>query len=300
MTTQVLLFAVATDIHHDIMHDGPQRLQAFKDGAIQAGVDMAVQLGDFCQPTPANRSFLAQWEALDLPRYNVLGNHDMDGGFTRQDTVAYMSMPGRYYSFNRKGWHCVVLDGNDPSEPPLEGYARGVAADQRAWLTADLQSTDLPVLIFIHQSLDRGEVDGDREVLDVLVAHNQAVGRRQIVAVFSGHHHLDYAVCIDDIWHVQINSMSNYWMGDDFMQVRYSPAIDAAFPYIKYTAPYRDPLYAIVRVEPDGSIHIEGVESQWVAPTPSELGYLQAHGPGLPLAGASLRPGIATRRLPPL
>jgi Icc protein len=136
-------------------------------------------------------------------------------------------------------------------------------------------------------------------VLDVLTAHNQAVGRRQIVAVFSGHHHLDYAVCIDGIWHVQINSMSNYWMGDNFVQVRYSPAIDAAFPYIKYTAPYREPLYAIVRVEPDGPIHIEGVESQWVGPTPTELGYLQAHGAGLPLAGASLRPGIATRQLPP-
>ena len=237
MATQALLFAIATDIHQDIMHDGPQRLQAFIDAAIQSRVDMAVQLGDFCQPTPVNRSFLAQWEALDIPRYNVLGNHDMDGGFTRQDTVAYMSMPDRYYSFDRKGWHCVVLDGNDPSEPPLEGYARGVAADQRTWLAADLQSTDLPVLIFIHQSLDRGEVDGDREVLDVLAAHNQAIGRRQIVAVFSGHHHLDYAVCIDGIWHVQINSMSNYWMGDNFVQVRYSPAIDAAFPYIKYTAP---------------------------------------------------------------
>ena len=299
MATQAIRFALATDIHQDIMHDGPQRLEAFKDGAIKDQVDMAIQMGDFCQPTPTNRSFLAQWEALGLPRFNVLGNHDMNGGYTRQETVAYMSMPGRYYSFNRKDWHCVVLDGNDPSEPPMAGYASGVAADQRAWLAADLQGTDLPVLIFIHQSLDRGEVDGDREVLDLLAAHNQAVGWRKIVAVFSGHHHLDYTVCIDGIWHVQINSMSNYWMGDDFIKLRYSAAIDAAFPYIKYTAPYKDPLYAIVQVEQDGCIHIKGAESQWVGPAPSELGYLQAHGQDLPLAGASLRPGITTCRLPP-
>ena len=298
MTTQALIFAVATDIHQDIMHDGPQRLQAFIDAANQARVDMAIQLGDFCQPIPANRAFLAEWEALDVARYNVLGNHDMDGGFTRQDTVAYMSMSDRYYSFDRKGWHCVVLDGNDPSEPPQAGYARGVAANQRAWLAADLQGTDLPVLIFIHQSLDRGEVDGDRDVLDILAAHNRKVDWRQVVAVFSGHHHLDYAVSIDGIWHVQINSMSDYWLGDDFKHVRYSPAADAAFPNIKYTAPYKDPLYAIVRAEPDGSLYIEGIESQWVGPSPSELGYLQAHGAGLPLAGASLRPGIATRHLP--
>lgn len=297
MTTQALRFAIATDIHQDIMHDGPQRLQTFLDAAVQAQVDMVVQLGDFCQPTEANRSFLARWEALDLPRYSVLGNHDMDGGFTREDAVAYMSMPGRYYSFDQGGWHCIVLDGNDPSDPPVEGYARAVAADQRAWLAADLRGTDLPVLLFIHQSLDRGDVDGDQAVLDLLANHNRAVGRRQVVAVFSGHHHLDYAACIDDIWHVQINSMSNYWMGDPFKHIRYSEAIDAEFPYIKYTAPYRDPLYAIVCVEADGTLEIEGVESEWVGPTPDALGYLKAHGPQLPLAGDSLRPGIASRRL---
>ena len=299
MRTKAIYFAVATDIHHDIMHDGPQRLQTFIAAATRARVDMVVQLGDFCQPTEANRPFLAQWEALDLPHYSVLGNHDMDGGFTREDAVAYMSMPGRYYSFDRGGWHCIILDGNDPSDPPVAGYARAVAADQRAWLAADLRGTDLPVLLFIHQSLDREEVDGDRAVLNLLANHNRAVGHRQIIAVFSGHHHLDYAACIDGIWHVQINSMSNYWMGDPFKTVRYSTSIDAQFPYIKYTAPYRDPLYALVRVKPDGTIDIEGVESEWVGPTPDALGYLNAHGEALPFAGESLRPGIASRRLSP-
>ena len=88
-------------------------------------------------------------------------------------------------------------------------------------------------------------------------------------------------------------------MGDEGARLDVAASTPIYSHALEATAPYRDPLYAIVRVEPDGSIHIEGVESQWVGPTPSELGYLQAHGPGLPLAGASLRPGIATRRLPP-
>ncbi|NKB69555.1 MAG: alkaline phosphatase [Candidatus Latescibacteria bacterium] len=296
-TTQTLTFAVGTDIHQDIMHDGPKRLQAFVEAAAKAQVDMAIQLGDFCQPTAANRPFLSLWEKLDRPRYNVLGNHDMDGGFSRAETVAYMSMPNRYYAFDINGWHCVVLDGNDPSEPPLPGYPRGVDATQRAWLAADLQGTHLPVLVFIHQSLDRGDMDGGEAVLDLFDQINQIAGWQQIVAVFSGHHHLDYAASINGIWHVQINSMSNYWMGDDFQLVRYSDEIDAAFPYIKYTAPYKDPLYATVRVEPGGVIHIEGTESEWVGSSPADLGYALAHGGQLPLAGASLRPGIASRVL---
>jgi hypothetical protein len=233
-----------------------------------------------------------------MPRYNVLGNHDMDGA-SRQRTVAYMSMPDRYYSFATSGWHCAVLDGNDPSEPPLPGYPCGMADAQIDWLRADLQVADLPVLIFIHQAMDRGDLDGAAAVLTLLDHINRDAGWQQVVAVFSGHYHLDYATCLNGIWHIQINSMSNYWMGDDFLQVRYSDQVDAAFPYIKYTAPYEDPLYALVRLEPGGAIHIEGVESQWVGPSPADLGFLQAHGAALPLAGGSVRPGIATRLLQP-
>ena len=296
-STHPLTFAVCADIHQDIMHDGALRLQAFVEAAADARVDMAVQLGDFCQPTEANRPFLDIWQALALPRYNVLGNHDMDGGARRQQTVAYMSMPDRYYSFATKGWHFAVLDGNDPSDPPRSGYACGMAADQIDWLGADLRATDLPVVIFIHQAMDRGDLDSAAEVLTLLDEINRDAGWQQVVAVFSGHHHLDYATCLNGIWHIQVNSMSNYWMGGDFLQVRYGERIDATFPYIKYTAPYKDPLFALVRLEPGATIHIEGVDSEWVGPSPGDLGFLQAHGASLPLAGASVRPGITTRLL---
>ena len=296
-STHPLTFAVCADIHQDIMHDGALRLQAFVEAAADARVDMAVQLGDFCQPTEANRPFLDIWQALALPRYNVLGNHDMDGGARRQQTVAYMSMPDRYYSFATKGWHFAVLDGNDPSDPPRSGYACGMAADQIDWLGADLRATDLPVVIFIHQAMDRGDLDSAAEVLTLLDEINRDAGWQQVVAVFSGHHHLDYATCLNGIWHIQVNSMSNYWMGGDFLQVRYGERIDATFPYIKYTAPYKDPLFALVRLEPGATIHIEGVDSEWVGPSPGDLGFLRAHGASLPLAGASVRPGITTRLL---
>ena len=298
-TLQLLTFAICTDIHQDIMHDGPQRLTSFVEAAAEAQVDMAIQLGDFCQPTEANRDFLAIWEALQVPRYNVLGNHDMDSGATREQTVAYMSMPSRYYAFDIRGWRCVVLDGNDPEDPPKPGYPCGVAEDQIQWLRADLVATDLPVLLFIHQAMDRGDLWGADDLLSVLRDANRSAGWQQVVAVFSGHHHLDYAHCIDGIWHIQINSMSNYWMGDDYLHVRYSEEIDATRPYIKYTAPYRDSLYAIIRLQPDHSIQVEGVESEWVGPSPADLGYVRAHGANLPQAGASVRPGISSRMLDP-
>jgi 3',5'-cyclic AMP phosphodiesterase CpdA len=294
-----LTFAICADIHQDIMHDGPDRLRSFTTAVAKAQVDMAIQLGDFCQPTQANRPFLAIWEALETERYNVLGNHDMDGGATREQTVAYMSMPARFYAFDIRGWHCVVLDGNDPGDPPKPGYPCGMAADQIEWLRADLQGTDRPVLLFIHQAMDRGDFGGADDVSALLRQINRAAGWQQVQAVFSGHHHLDYANCIDGIWHIQINSMSNYWMGEDFVHVRYDDQIDAAYPYIKYTAPYQDPLYAIVCLKPDRSIHVDGFDTQWVGPSPVDLGYVRAHGNSLPQSGASVRPGISTRVLMP-
>ena len=269
-STHPLTFAVCADIHQDIMHDGALRLQAFVEAAADARVDMAVQLGDFCQPTEANRPFLDIWQALALPRYNVLGNHDMDGGARRQQTVAYMSMPDRYYSFATKGWHFAVLDGNDPSDPPRSGYACGMGADQIDWLGADLRATDLPVVIFIHQAMDRGDLDSAAEVLTLLDEINRDAGWQQVVAVFSGHHHLDYATCLNGIWHIQVNSMSNYWMGDDYKQIRYGEQVDAAHPYIKYTAPYKDPLFALVKLQPRGVIDIQGVDSEWVGDSPEQ------------------------------
>ena len=89
------------------------------------------------------------------------------------------------------------------------------------------------------------------------------------------------------------------WKCEVAGQVRYSDRIDATYPYIKYTAPYREPLYALVKLEPGGAIHLDGVESEWVGPSPEDLGFLKAHGASLPLAGASVRPGITTRQLEP-
>ena len=67
--------------------------------------------------------------------------------------------------------------------------------------------------------------------------------------------------------------MSYYWMGGDYLQVRYSNEIDEQYPYIKYTAPYKDPIYAIVEIDSRGIIRITGRESSWVGPDPWELGY---------------------------
>jgi len=288
-----ITFAVGTDIHKDIMHDADQRLQAFIDAAARAKVSFIVDLGDFCQPKKANQGFLDIWNSFNGPRYHVLGNHDMDGGFTRTQTVAFMGMPAQHYSFDAGGWHFVVLDGNDPDVPPRPGYASWIGSEQLEWLKADLQETQRPTVLFSHQGLGSSLRNG-AEVRAALETINHAAGWTKVVAAFSGHDHLDRHACINGIHYITVNSMSNYWLGEEYACARYSNEIDARFPYINYTAPYRDPLFALVTLEPR-KITIEGVTSQWVGPSPADLKLPESLANGPEKSG--IAPHISSRRL---
>ena len=67
--------------------------------------------------------------------------------------------------------------------------------------------------------------------------------------------------------------MSYKWVGEKYRHARFSPEIEKAHPWVSYTVPYKDPLFAVVTLTPDGILKIDGTKSQFIPPTPSELGY---------------------------
>jgi len=274
--TKPLRFGIIADVHKDIMHDADDRLRVFVDQMQEAEVDFIIQIGDFCVPKDGNKGFLDIWNSFSGPRYHVLGNHDTDGGYERAQTVAWWKMKSRYYSFDRSGVHFVVLDGNDRPKNHAGGYPRYIAADQLDWLRKDLAATALPTIVFVHQSIERendGGVQNGAAVRGLFEEANREAGRRKVIACFSGHHHRDYVRQINDIVYPQINSASYFWVGGDYQRVRYSEAIDAAHPYIKYTVPYKDPIFALITMDlAQGSLSIEGSRSSFVGPAPWELG----------------------------
>jgi 3',5'-cyclic AMP phosphodiesterase CpdA len=275
---RVVRFGICADVHKDVMHDADRRLQLFIDKMTQGEVDFIIELGDFMQPQDYNASFLDIWNSFEGPAYHVLGNHDMDNThgerFSREFTVGHLDMPSRYYSFDRKGFHFIVLDGNDPKDPPQEGYARYIGGEQLDWLQEDLAGTHARVIVFSHQSLEDPEgVENGTDVRRILEAANRQSGKKKVIACFSGHHHIDHATAINGIHYIQINSMSYVWLGGDYQHVRYGQEIDEQYPYIKYTTPYLEPVFATVEIDTRGTIRIHGGESSWVGPDPWELGY---------------------------
>ena len=300
----IIRIGLVADVHKGVMHDADERLTVFVEKMLAWKPDFVVQMGDFCIPVAENQPFMNIWNRLTCPRHHVLGNHDMDGdgttrpdevyAFSREETMEYWGMPARYYSLDYHGAHFVVLDGNDEG-PGQQGYFRYVGDDQAQWLAEDLAETELPTFIFIHQSLERaGSVENQQKIRAIMEQAAGASGSSKVVACFSGHHHRDYVRRINGIIYPQINSMSYYWLGGNYLQVRYSEEIDSRYPYIKYTVPYKDPLYAMVTIDRRrGFLQIEGVRSEFVGPSPWELGASKAD-----LEGKSLLPSISDWKMP--
>lgn len=290
-----LTVGLIADVHHDVMHDGIDRITTFVDAMTARGADMIFQLGDFCVPDPRNDAFMAAWRRFAGPRYHVIGNHDTDEGHSRDETVAFYGMPANHYSFDSHGLHFVVLDGNDPMPDPPYAGARHVGEAQRAWFADDLAKTKLPTLVFIHQPIDHGKYGATAAARRIIRETNAAAGFDKVVAVFEGHFHLDYMRRIDNVGYFQINSASYVWVGGAHAHQSYDDAIHAQAPALQYTCPYREPLWALLTLDLDrGVLSLEGRQSAWVGPSPQDLGV----GPGgwWEVPADVMRPQISNQR----
>ncbi len=86
---ETIRLGVIADVHQDIMHDGIERISAFVSDMQSQQAHGIINLGDFCVPHSRNDSFMAKWNEFTGGKFHVLGNHDTDGGFRREQTVEY-------------------------------------------------------------------------------------------------------------------------------------------------------------------------------------------------------------------
>lgn len=259
------------DLHFGLAPDALERLEAFMTEVERIAPSCLLQLGDFNYGTEDAERCLKLWNEFRGPRYHVLGNHDMDKT-DKAHQVELWEMPGRYYSFDRRGWHIVALDRNNFFDgKAYTPYAKGnyfrqgherdhADPEQLEWLAEDLARTELPTVVFAHQGLGMTEkieaATASGKIERVLASANEATPSK-VVAVFCGHHHVDRYQFRDGIHFVWINSASYSWIGEKFGGM----------------APYRDPLYTFLTFHSDKSIEIRGKDSAWRPPTPEDRGY---------------------------
>ncbi len=176
---RVLRIAHLTDFHvlpngaaPDGMRRALRRAQAEDDPP-----DMIFNTGDCVMDSleTDKRRVQAQWEAFKsilnsdckLPIVHAIGNHDVwgwglpdstlqsDPQYGKELAVENLGLQNRYYSFDRAGWHFVVLDSTHPRNAVSEyPYIGRLDEEQYAWFINEIRSSaaagSTPICILSH------------------------------------------------------------------------------------------------------------------------------------------------------
>lgn len=270
-TGQKVKIGLISDLHVDIIHDGEARLRTFLDHMDRENPNAIIQMGDFAIPKAENKRVIQVFNQAHPRAFHVLGNHDMDGGFSREEVTRAFGMSGRYYSEDLGEILLIVLDGNDPGSPTGKGgYPSFIAPDQQAWLIATLENADKPVLIVSHQPIAGiYAIDNPLEIQGVLSRFAS-----KILLAINGHAHVDQHIEVGGVNYLHINSASYYWVGSDLAHENLPPEVLEKYPHLKSTCPYSEALFAQLTIDPiAGMITVKGRKAQWIGPSPQELGY---------------------------
>lgn len=295
-----LTFGIVTDVHKDLIPDADKRLETFIKKANERKVDFIIQLGDFCMAEEKNRDFLNIWESFKGPKYHVLGNHDMDK-HSKKEMLDFWGMPKPYYSYDFEGYHFIVLDANflyqngeyidyNKANFYVDDNERTFINDtQIAWFKNDLELTKLPTIVFSHQSLWHYQwgVKNRLTIQKIMEAHSE-----KVICCLNGHNHIDYHHHQNGVDYIEVNSMSYQWMSDKYKSTeRFPKEFYTTYKWLPNVASYRDPLYAFATLNSNGSMIIEGVKSEYMKPSPYDLGMPKA------VEGAVLTPEISDYKL---
>jgi predicted phosphodiesterase len=269
--TESLRFGLIADLHRDAIHDSDLRIQTFLEEMNRVEAHAKIQLGDFAIPKPANASFIAAFNQGNIPAYHVLGNHDMDEGYSKEQAIQAFGMPAAFYAQVIQGVRILVLDGNDPGSPTTKGgYASYIGKEQQDWLNQQLEDSKEPVIVISHQPIAGiYTIDNAVEIQNLLSVHAS-----KIILAINGHAHVDQLIKVAGVSYLHINSASYYWVGEKHRHLSLDANTHAAYPSLAFTCPYATVLFGVLTLDRKAKkLSLTGRKSSWIGPSPLELGY---------------------------
>ena len=225
---KMLEIACITDIHN-----GPDRgskngaaaarlFEEFSNWVEASRLEVVIDLGDRISDvdrstdTELAREVASWFRKLDAECYHLLGNHDLEE-LTLEENEEILGCNLRSRSLDLQGFHLVLWNlGSKLSQE------KGFFLEEEAlsWLKDDLDSTNLPSIIFTHVPLDNGSMKGNfyfdksyphhahyselqgEEIREVLECSGK------VILCLNGHTHWNAYHCIDGIHYVTIPSLT--------------------------------------------------------------------------------------------
>ncbi|AUD06218.1 metallophosphoesterase family protein [Spirosoma pollinicola] len=193
-----------------------------------------------------------QWDAWNklvkadnsLPIEYCIGNHDIWGFENAKSDLQYgkkwaidqMQISGRYRSFDKNGWHFIILDSVQP-KPDGKWYTGYIDTGQMDWLKADLAKTNpkTPILVLSHIPIfsptgffsETNVKEGMWNISAGLVLANTPDLLKlfyqypNVKAALSGHMHLLDRVDYNGVTYLCNGAVSgNWWKSDVYQQTK--------------------------------------------------------------------------------
>lgn len=224
---KILRIAHITDVHIRPEHDAPNRFKQCLKDIKKHKIDFFLNGGDTIYAADYNHiqrgRVIEQWNIWkklreELSEYEVhscLGNHDMwwaapdheDPMYGKNYVVQQLGTPKRYYSFDKNGWHFVILDSNNENAGSLDD-------EQRKWMEEDLVKLSFGsnILIMSHYPIIgvNGGTHSDRNyITDLFYTHKD-----KKISCISGHVHLLDRVRYNDVNYFCNGALSGFWWED--------------------------------------------------------------------------------------
>jgi len=234
--------------------DSAAKLGACVETFEEAGLDFAVSMGDLIDSVGKReeeagyaRTMAGIFAGLDGPRHWVLGNHDVQAFAKEEFLMLCGAAYPPYYSFDLKGVHFAILDGNchedggDFRAGAFSWDEAWVAERQLEWLACDLgAAAGRPAIVLCHENLDHRLWEG---ALDPHVVRNAErvrdvlEGAGNVKAVIQAHYHPGLVVEKSGIPYIALRAM-------------------VVGPGLENNA------FAVIRLEGDGTVAVEGFGQQ--------------------------------------
>lgn len=201
-----LRIGLVTDLHYaDKPPAGSRHYRETPDKLAEAAEEFRehppafiVELGDLIDAADSvatEQSYLTTinktFSAICEDRHYVLGNHCVDT-LHKEEFLGAVGQPNSYYSFDRGGFHFIVLDSCFRSDGQPYGRKNfkwtdaNLPFEELEWLKSDLATTKKPTIVFAHQRLD---VKNNHGVKNNEAARQIFESSNKVLAVFQGHSH---------------------------------------------------------------------------------------------------------------
>jgi 3',5'-cyclic-AMP phosphodiesterase len=178
-------------------------------------------------------------DSMEIPYYNCIGNHDVLGLNSRRKVpvddpdighkmiMDRLGMDRSYYSFDRDGWHFVVLDTIYRVESDHgPSYVPRLGEEQLEWLRFDLgAAAGMPTVCVMHIAAfcNIGQINADPNLPSMhhmVISDNlhlrHILERHNVKAVLQGHSHQIEDFYYNGIWYITSQSVSAAWWGGNW------------------------------------------------------------------------------------